>query len=371
MALVPFVFANSVGQIPLSELDVNFANVKAFALTAGNVTGNVQANITSLGTLTSLTVNGNVNANNFVGNTLTISGTTNFSNLSTTGNITGTNITATGRIISNSEIVANSISTSQTIVANTLLANSGIIGLTTGVSTFFLGNTVASTVFFAGNASNVYVANVNSFTRISGNLTANGTISASGNVTAANFLTSGAISAAGNITLSGNAVTTTAANGTNTTQIATTAFVTNATQNLIPTGVIVMWSGSIASIPAGWALCNGANGTPDLRNRFLVGAGNTYAVGATGGSADATLVSHTHTANSVVNDPGHNHSYVTYANLLPQQGATTNCWTGTASATTGNSTTGITVATTIDSSGSSGTNANLPPYYALAYIMKL
>ena len=50
-----------------------------------------------------------------------------------------------------------------------------------------------------------------------------------------------------------------------------------------PSGGIVMWSGSVASIPSGWLLCDGTNGTPDLRNRFIVGAGSTYAVGATGG----------------------------------------------------------------------------------------
>lgn len=59
-------------------------------------------------------------------------------------------------------------------------------------------------------------------------------------------------------------------------------------------GMIMMWSGSIASIPVGWALCDGASGRPDLRNRFLVGAGNSYAVGATGGSN-----SHTHSLSGI------------------------------------------------------------------------
>jgi hypothetical protein len=72
-------------------------------------------------------------------------------------------------------------------------------------------------------------------------------------------------------------------------------------------GMIILWSGSVVSIPAGWLLCNGASSTPDLRDRFVVGAGSTYAVDATGGSADATLPSHTHTA--TVTDPGHFHSY--------------------------------------------------------------
>jgi hypothetical protein len=142
------------------------------------------------------------------------------------------------------------------------------------------------------------------------------------------------------------------------------------------TGMIILWSGSVASIPSGWALCNGSNGTPDLRNRFVVGAGSTYAVAATGGSADAIVVSHTHTATSTssVTDPGHLHD-TTLAPDTPGGGvkfaATNNDNFGTLNTAT--NTTGITVATstTVNSTGSSGTNANLPPYYALAYIMKL
>jgi len=56
----------------------------------------------------------------------------------------------------------------------------------------------------------------------------------------------------------------------------------------IPTGTIVLWSGSVASIPAGWSLCDGTNGTVDLHDRFVVGAGGSYAVGATGGAAQVT-----------------------------------------------------------------------------------
>jgi hypothetical protein len=54
--------------------------------------------------------------------------------------------------------------------------------------------------------------------------------------------------------------------------------------SLIPTGLICMWSGTIGNIPAGWALCDGAGGRPDLRDRFIIGAGDTYNVGNTGGS---------------------------------------------------------------------------------------
>ena len=176
-------------------------------------------------------------------------------------------------------------------------------------------------------------------------------------------------------TFTGTPLAPTAAGGTNNTQVATTAFVTTAVAASFPTGGIILWSGSVASIPSGWALCNGSNGTPDLRNRFVVGAGSTYAVDATGGSADAIVVSHTHTATSSVTDPGHTHTPPSGTFITKESsGATINQPDGPflkQVAATASATTGITVGTTITSTGSSGTNANLPPYYALAYIIKL
>ena len=81
-------------------------------------------------------------------------------------------------------------------------------------------------------------------------------------------------------------------------------------------GMIIMWSGSIATIPTGWFLCNGSNSTPDLRDRMVIGAGSTYAVNATGGSATTTLItanlaSHTHTYSSTSGNTSvdHNHTY--------------------------------------------------------------
>ena len=53
-------------------------------------------------------------------------------------------------------------------------------------------------------------------------------------------------------------------------------------------GMIMLWSGAQNAIPSGWVLCNGSNSTPDLRDRFVVGAGNNYSVGANGGSVTAT-----------------------------------------------------------------------------------
>jgi hypothetical protein len=144
-----------------------------------------------------------------------------------------------------------------------------------------------------------------------------------------------------------------------------------------PAGVIVLWSGSIGSIPSGWVLCNGSNGTPDLRNRFIVGAGSTYAVDATGGSADAIVVSHTHTATSTstVTDAGHFHSFTRNTSNGTSSNVALGNGDGNGSSATQNTdtkTTGITVATTTTnaSAGTSGTGANLPPYYALCYIMK-
>jgi hypothetical protein len=146
----------------------------------------------------------------------------------------------------------------------------------------------------------------------------------------------------------------------------------------IPAGGILLWSGSIGSIPAGYVLCNGNNGTPDLRNRFIVGAGSTYAVDATGGSADSTLPTHTHGAtsisSSVVTDPGHAHTTSAFnvggdtVNGLFSNSNTSSPFS------TNSAVTGITVATTTTttnaSAGVSATNGNLPPYYALCYIMK-
>jgi hypothetical protein len=132
----------------------------------------------------------------------------------------------------------------------------------------------------------------------------------------------------------------------------------------VPSGSIVMWSGSIASIPGGWYLCDGTNGTPNLRDRFVVGAGTTYAVAATGGSADAIVVSHTHT----VTDPTHSHTWGQPPNFPPQGGGSYNAVSSGGS--TGFSTSAASTGISINTAGASGTNANLPPYYALAYIMK-
>jgi len=163
----------------------------------------------------------------------------------------------------------------------------------------------------------------------------------------------------------------------------------------IPSGCILLWSGSIGSIPAGWYLCNGSNGTPDLRDRFVVGAGSTYAVDATGGSADAITVSHTHTYTETgTTGAAGSHTHGAWSDTAALS-ASSYTWGSTGSFSVGatNAVSGaytntlnqagvnglstapdhthsFTIAGTTASAGTSGTNANLPPYYALCYIMK-
>ena len=137
-------------------------------------------------------------------------------------------------------------------------------------------------------------------------------------------------------------------------------------------GMIILWSGLTSTIPTGWALCNGANGTPNLTDKFIVGAGNSYGVNQTGGYKDATLVSHTHSA-STGGAGGHSHTYSSNVGttvsiggggpfdpkrLQPTQ--TTN------TSSVGNHTHSVSISV----KGSSATNKNLPPYYALAYIIR-
>jgi microcystin-dependent protein len=92
------------------------------------------------------------------------------------------------------------------------------------------------------------------------------------------------------------------------------AAVINVTPPGVPSGAILAWSGSIANIPAGFVICDGTNSTPDLRDRFIVGAGTTYAVDATGGAntvalTTAEIAGHTHTVSgTTASDGAHTHN---------------------------------------------------------------
>jgi len=107
-------------------------------------------------------------------------------------------------------------------------------------------------------------------------------------------------------------------------------------------GTILLWAGSIVGIPVGWKLCDGNNGTPDLRDKFIIGAGNTYPVDAVGGNSE-----HSHT---FVTD-GHAHGMIAGTDVaagVNRGDITTDAW---------------------DTGTTQNTN-HLPPYHALSYIMR-
>lgn len=134
-------------------------------------------------------------------------------------------------------------------------------------------------------------------------------------------------------------------------------------------GAIVMWSGALIDIPEGWALCDGTNNTLDLRNRFVMGAGDLYEVGATGGSANATLVSHNHTVQCDTS-ANHTHTFTGLATGAFGQPSSFRVTPQTSTLNTsaeGNHSHTVSITAT----GTSAINANLPPYYALAFIQQI
>ena len=191
------------------------------------------------------------------------------------------------------------------------------------------------------------------------------------------------------------------------TDLASASFV----HNILPFGSIIMWYGVSSNVPSGWQICDGTNGTPDLTNRFVIGADGDNGTTATtsitgtnaiiGGSADATLVEHTHVGSSAaasggtpsgnvavtVVDEGHSH-------VISNQ---SNDEAGSGKVAVGSNTpegedpvtnvayTNISVAAeflgdelaehehtlTINTAGSSASGMNLPPFRALYYIMKM
>jgi hypothetical protein len=155
----------------------------------------------------------------------------------------------------------------------------------------------------------------------------------------------------------------TQATATSSTTLATTAFVQAVAQSLFPIGAI--YTATVSTNPA--TLLGFGTWTAFGAGRVLIGNGGGFSAGATGGSADAITVSHTHTATSTVTDSGHNHTPTTAGNnflTVSNGGLQLGSGAGgrTDNATTSTATTGITVATSIASTGSSGTNANLQPY---------
>jgi hypothetical protein len=124
----------------------------------------------------------------------------------------------------------------------------------------------------------------------------------------------------------------------------------------LPTGCILIWSGSINSIPIGFALCDGSNGRPDLRDKFILGAGLNYSVGAAGGEKEHRL--------TIDEMPKHRFSVTvpTRAALVTAPGSSGSAlaWWNVTNATYNT-----------DEKGGDQLHNNMPPYYTLAYIIKL
>jgi len=109
----------------------------------------------------------------------------------------------------------------------------------------------------------------------------------------------------------------------------------------IDIGVITAWSGAIGNIPPGWSICDGNNGTPDLRDKFIISAGPSFSVDNEAGSK-----THTHTA---IGD-GHSHDLLAGAPLVSGPDV------------------GFSLAPTA-ATFTTDPGGNMPPYYSLAYIM--
>ena len=392
----------SIGGISFSGTISGGTSVSATNL-SGNLTGTIQTaaqtNITSVGTLTGLTVDGNLILDS-TSNYLHIKGAL-YDKDGQSGSAdqvlvsTGTQVDwkdATTLTASNSQKITITESDTNTAFPITFSAAPGQSG----------GNTLLSDNQFTYNASS-------------------------------NIVTAG--------TFSGSGASLTSLNANNL-QSGTVADARLTNTSLFVTGMIMLWYGSVASIPSGWVLCDGNNSTPDLRERFVVGAGgnnstvsgNGYSVDDKGGFTDATLVEHSHTINNHthsfsgsdshshtinnhthsfsgssshshgINDPGHTHTMnFNQGNIISSGGAFGLKDSGTANRINTN-TTGISVNsqsvsisgntgnpsdrgtnsqtvsisgntgnpsnTGTNSQGSSATNKNLPPYYALCYIMK-
>jgi len=272
MTTVPYTFGNESSPIPLSQLDANFAVTPQFANTAGNVVNANQANITSVGTLTSLSVSGNVNGGNLrttgsvsvtgniaagniatggaisafgtvTGGSFATAGTASAAGTVTAGNVlTGGVISATGNITSggNLSVGGNITSTGRISAQGNVLAQ-GIVSAVGNIVTDanfvgnFLGNITGN--LSVGGSNTQVLFNNNGNVGAAGGLTYNsgsntlgilGVVSAQGNISAGGILqVAGNLQVGGTTQLVGIATAPTAATGTTNNQVASTAFVSN------------------------------------------------------------------------------------------------------------------------------------------------
>ena len=401
------LYGNLTGDVTSSYIaTTNFSSSNA-VITGGSITGDSSGTFTTLQGTNFSSGNAVITGGSITGDSsgtfITLQGT-NFS--SGNAQITGGRATGLDTVSATSATLTNSTAAT-TVTTNLSTANAQITGGNiTGIT-----NTSATTARF----SNVSTGNA----RISGGQISYMNFIAADAGTFNNFSSSNVLVTGGNVSgITGynngfanasliNSTATTKSRADNSTAIATTAFV----QSVLPTGVIVMWGGSVGSIPAGWHLCDGSNGTPDLTNQFIMGAGNVYSPNTTGGVSTVTLAnvnipghshsvtaagntgaagSHVHTVS--VSDPGHQHRVSGYAlegyngtNYVPwynwgNPGNPASNNPNTTKVTTG-ITASLSTATdhfhSVDLSGATGMFGGgqpftiIPPYYALCYIQKL
>lgn len=141
----------------------------------------------------------------------------------------------------------------------------------------------------------------------------------------------------------------------------------------IPSGGIIIWSGAVDAVPPGWVVCDGTNGTPDLRDRFVLGGGGSRAVGSTGGAETHKL--------TTSETPSHSHRQLTGMgatgepkpqSYLINNGTTTDGGTGYMGSGSAYHAAGKSPSSVYtQSSGSGAAHSIMPPYYVLCYIMKV
>jgi microcystin-dependent protein len=356
-----YVFNETATEIHIGQAGVTkFGNTtKATALSTGAV------QITSGGmSITS----GNLYVGGSAGNAVIATG-----NISATGNlVTLSNVFASGNIIGGVGVrgflgnIYGSPTTGNTHVGSHFRPTANV---TLNLGEFFLRyNTV-----YANVVNSYFVSAANVITS---------------NVETQNLTTSSIVAAGGAFT--GAVTAPTAPVGTNTTQVATTEFVFN---NALPAGALMMWAA--VSAPTGWLLCQGqavsrstyatlfgAIGTtfgggdglatfnlPDYRDRMPIGSGSLYATGSTGGSKDAVVVSHSHS----VTDPGHVHQMtrvLTDFNADATFDAVSERVNSDDANYQNRNTDSAVTGISIQTAGVSGTNANMPPYLGIQFIIK-
>jgi len=298
MTTVPYTFGNETSPIPLSELDANFAVTPQFANTAGNVSNAAQPNITSVGTLTSLSVTGNVASGNVTtvgsvsatgnittgnistGGLVSAYGTVTGGSFSTVGSINGANITATGYVqatgnVSGSNLVASgNVTSTGTMSAQGNVLAQGIISATGNILTagLFVGNfqgnvtgniavNGSNTQVLFNNSGNVGAAGGLTYSTGSNTLGILGVVSAQGNITGGNLRVNGTTQLVGAVTAPTPSIS------TSNNQVATTAFVSNRINTLGVLGTmasqdasnVAITGGNISNIPAvnllgGWTI---------------------------------------------------------------------------------------------------------------------